>query len=254
MPASAHAQNSSASSADIALPAVSIPERVHRRRGVLLWQARGASDCTFDGATHLLTAGHALWIPSGVHHSLDVHADSVVLPMLFVAKPSPGTLRTATWIAVDREMRAAILALLQVQNSIIQPEADLERRMLRMLHERTVPATGLPMPTSDCAYAIADELRRGPADNRPLAEIVAAHHISTRTVERAFVTETGMTLQEWRIRRRLEVAAAQLRDDDGVSAIASSVGYRSASAFRRAFKRHYGVSPIEYGRRFRVPS
>lgn len=109
------------------------------------------------------------------------------------------------------------------------------------------------MPVSESAHAIAESLRRDPADERPLAALAAEQHVSARTVERAFLAETGMTMQEWRTRRRMEVAAAQLRSEDGLGAIASSVGYRSISAFRRAFKKQYGLPPAEYGRRFRIP-
>jgi transcriptional regulator GlxA family with amidase domain len=170
------------------------------------------------------------------------------------AEPVPGTLRTATWIAVDGELRTLILALLQSQNSIIRPEVDLERRVLRLLQARAVSPSGLPMPVSPGAHAIAERLRDHPADDSPLAELARAQHVSARTVERAFLAETGMTLREWRGRRRMEVAGALLRGADSLPIVAGRVGYRSPSAFRRAFKGHFGMTPGEYARRFRLPA
>jgi AraC-like DNA-binding protein len=221
---------------------------------VLLWQARGASDISLGGAPRQqLIEGHALWIPAGLRHALHVRADSVILPMHMRRRPSSGTLTAPTWITVDGELRTLLLAVLQTQNSVIRPDVDLERRVLRMLEGRAVPPTGLPMPRSETAHAIAEFLRDHPGDASALTELAEAHHVSARTVERAFLADTGMTLREWRSRRRMEVAGALLRRTDSLGAVAGRVGYESASAFRRAFRAHFGMSPSEYKRSFALP-
>lgn len=235
------------------IPPVDIAERVHTTRSVLLWQARGSSECELDGVTAALAEGYALWIPAGVVHALHVREDAVVLPLHVRARPAAGTLSASTWVSVDGELRTLILALLQAQNSIIRPDVDLERRLLQMLQERAVPPTGLPLPVSSSARAIAERLRDDPALGDPVAVLASAQHVSARTVERAFLTETGMTLREWRSRRRMEVAGSLLRREDAPAVVAARVGYRDQSAFRRAFKRHHGITPADYARRHAVP-
>ncbi|MFT4157833.1 MAG: AraC family transcriptional regulator [Microbacterium sp.] len=235
------------------IPPVAIAERVHLTKSVLLWQARGGSRCELDGVSEELAEGHALWIPAGVVHALHIGEDAVVLPLHLRDRPAAGLLRTPTWISVDGELRTVILALLQVQNSIIRPDVDLERRLLQMLQERAVPPTGLPMPVSCSARAIAEQLRDDPALGVPVAALASAHHVSARTIERAFLAETGMTLREWRGRRRMEVAGSLLRQEDSPAIVAARVGYRDQSAFRRAFKRHYGMAPGVYAQRHRLP-
>ena len=236
----------------VGLPTVVIAEQVHENEHVLLWQVRGKSGCTLGGPPQTLVAGYALWVPAGVVHSLRVHADSVVLPMLFDARPV-WWLREPTWFRVDAELRTQLLALLQVQNSIIRPDVDLETRVVRMLRMRAVTPTALPFPRARSAAAIAVHLERNPSDTRRVAELAGSFHVSARTVERAFLTETGMTLRDWRLRRRMEVAGDLLCGDVAVDTVAGSVGYRSTSAFRRAFKRCVGIPPSEYARRYRVP-
>lgn len=235
------------------IPSISLPARVHEDRCVLIWQARGSSECVLDGRSQHLAGGHALWIPAGVVHELTVNEDSVALPMHFAGSlPAPATLPGPTWIAVDAELRTAILAVLQVQNSLLRPDADVERRLLCMLRGRAVPQSGLCMPRSAPARAIAEHLREHPGEDASVSELAAAQHVSARTVERAFGAETGMTLQEWRTRRRMETAAAQLSGDRSPAAVAISVGYRSVSAFRRVFKDRFGMTPGEYARAYRV--
>lgn len=93
-------------------------------------------------------------------------------------------------------------------------------------------------------------MRDDPADERSVDDWAADQHVSARTLQRAFAAETGLTLQQWRTRRRMEVAAALLRRDHPLSSIASRAGYRSDSAFRRAFTEHFGIAPSVYARRF----
>jgi len=238
----------------VSIPSVSVEERRHDDRAVLLWQARGSSTCVLEGETRRLVSGHALWIPSGTTHALEVAPDSVVIPLHIPARLQPiGLLTGATWVSVDAELRTVILALLQVQTSIIRPDVDLERRLARMLPERAVPLTGLMMPVSSPALEIAVLLRDDPSEGRSLAELAAAHHVSSRTVERIFLAETGLSPQAWRTQRRMEIAASLLARSAAPAFVAHRTGYASVSAFRRAFKRQYGIVPSEYAKRQAVP-
>jgi AraC-like DNA-binding protein len=238
----------------VSIPSVSIQERQHDDRAVLLWQARGSSACVLAGETLPLIAGHALWIPPGTSHALEVAPDSVVIPLHIPLRLHPvGLLTRPTWVAVDAELRTVILALLQVQTSIIRPDVDIERRLARMIPERAVPLTGLAMPVSTPALEIALRLRDNPGEDRSLAELAAAHHVSARTIERSFLSETGLSPQAWRTQRRMEVAAGLLARRAAPSFAAHRAGYASVSAFRRAFKRQYGVVPSEYAKRHAEP-
>jgi len=104
------------------------------------------------------------------------------------------------------------------------------------------------MPTSSPARFIAVALRIDPGVDRGVDALAADVHVSTRTIERAFVAETGLTLRQWRIRTRMEAAAALLQHAGSIEAVAYRVGYTNASAFRRAFKGHFGTSPSEFRR------
>ena len=71
--------------------------------------------------------------------------------------------------------------------------------------------------------------------------------VTTDSFMRFFSYMTGMTLKEYIRRRRLTLAANDLRHgDDRVIDIAVKYGYESADAFSRAFAKQHGVTPSAY--------
>lgn len=235
-------------------PSISLPARTRPDRGVLLWQVEGASDCELDGDSVRIPARHALWVPAGVTHRVDVHADSIMLPVHVHVRVDVvvGTLATVRCISVDAELQTMLLALFQSQTTIVTPPHSLDRTVLSMLTGRIVPHCGLPLPSTAAARAIAEHFRDHPSDSTPLSELARAQHVSTRTVERAFLAETGRTARQWRLERRMDLAADLLRRLVAPPVVAARVGYQSYSAFRRAFKAARGETPSEYARRFAI--
>ncbi|OSY38360.1 MULTISPECIES: AraC family transcriptional regulator [Pseudonocardia] len=236
----------------IHLPPVSIAERVERDKHVLLWQVRGRSDFTVDDVPRGLRVGQALWLPVGTRHSFTTQLNAVLLPMSFEVAVTATTLSRPTTIDVDRDLRTLFLAFIQSTYSIIRPSTNIARQILALIEERPVLATSMPMPTTDSALVVAEALRFNPGDERSVDELAESVHTSTRTIERAFLAETGMTLRRWRIGNRMEAAAILLRSHTTPDAVARRVGYVNTSAFRRVFKGHFGVTPGQYIERFRV--
>ncbi|MYY09669.1 helix-turn-helix domain-containing protein [Streptomyces sp. SID4919] len=67
-----------------------------------------------------------------------------------------------------------------------------------------------------------------------------------RSLERAFVTETGPTFGQWRTRSHTHAAARLLRAGASVVSVTQRVGYEDPSSFARAFRDFYDMSPTEY--------
>src|SRR5262249_46104705 len=59
-----------------------------------------------------------------------------------------------------------------------------------------------------------------------------------------FTSLVGQPMNRYVIAHRMEEAASLIEStDDGIAQIAASVGYETASAFSRLFRRHHGMSP-----------
>src|SRR5262249_22644641 len=89
-----------------------------------------------------------------------------------------------------------------------------------------------------------DARYRAPLDVRALAR---AAHLSEAHFSREFRRVFGETPHQYLLTRRLERAAALLRNTDrSVADICLAVGLRSVGSFTTSFGRAYGVSPTAY--------
>jgi len=71
--------------------------------------------------------------------------------------------------------------------------------------------------------------------------------ISEAYLSRVFKEHEGESPSDYIERKRLEESVRLLRGSDlGIAGIAVRIGYLSDTAFRRAFKRKFGMSPIDY--------
>jgi AraC-like DNA-binding protein len=94
------------------------------------------------------------------------------------------------------------------------------------------------------AKDLADRRYREPLDVRTLAQ---AAHLSPAHFSREFRREFGESPHQYLLTRRLERAAALLRNTDRtVAEICFSVGLASVGSFTTSFTRAYGLSPTAY--------
>jgi AraC-like DNA-binding protein len=108
------------------------------------------------------------------------------------------------------------------------------------------------------AKDIIDARYREPLEVRVLAR---AAHLSPAHFSREFRRAFGETPHQYLLTRRLERAAALLRNTDrSVTDICFAVGLRSVGSFTTSFGRAFGVTPTEYrdayppAERMRVPT
>ena len=111
---------------------------------------------------------------------------------------------------------------------------------------------------TDTAPALEREVARALADTRrymeehldePLTISALSRRacLSATTFKAGFRRLYGLPVHAWLRQRRMERAAELLRSSSlSVLGVAQSVGYSSASQFTAAFRRQYGVTPVQY--------
>lgn len=89
------------------------------------------------------------------------------------------------------------------------------------------------------------------ASHAPVAKLAEISGLAERTFNRRFLASTGMTPIAYVHALRLEEAKQMLETtDEPVDAIAEQSGYEDTSFFTRLFKKHVGVTPAQYRKRF----
>lgn len=83
-------------------------------------------------------------------------------------------------------------------------------------------------------------------------DVINNVHISRRSFIRRFKKATGNTPLEYLQRIKIETVKKQLESsDDPISEIIYQIGYSDATAFRQVFKKHTGMSPMAYRKKYR---
>jgi transcriptional regulator GlxA family with amidase domain len=89
------------------------------------------------------------------------------------------------------------------------------------------------------------------ASASPVTAMMRMSGLPERSFVRRFTRATGMSPLEYVHRLRLEEAKQMLETGDAsVEVVAAEVGYQDASFFGRLFRRHVGLTPAHYRRRF----
>ena len=83
-------------------------------------------------------------------------------------------------------------------------------------------------------------------DTVSISDIADAMTINRKYLARIFKEQTGISMQQFLINKRLHEAKKLLKSGFTVEQSASMVGYGDQFAFSKAFKKKYGDSPIKF--------
>jgi AraC-like DNA-binding protein len=211
----------------------------------LTFATRGHLEVLTDDARRIVPADRAVWVPAGVPH-VEVMRAPLSLRSIYVARGSvraaPDRVRT---VMVTPLLRELILHVSRM--GALDRQRPAEARLVGVLHDLLAAAADapldLPSPRDPRARRFADLVTRAPGDPAPIAQLARRAGASLRTLERAFLAETGVAAGEWRRRVRLFHALHLLAGGASVTEAALDCGYATASAFSQAFTRQFGEPP-----------
>ena len=98
---------------------------------------------------------------------------------------------------------------------------------------------------------VQERIEARPEEALNVEDLAAGHATNRRTLERRFRSATGNSILQYMQRVRVESAKHILEQEHKQVADAMyAVGYTDAKAFRKVFKKHVGVSPSTYRKKF----
>ena len=214
----------------------------------LVYAAEGVMQVATPQAAWLAPPTRAIWVPGGVPHRIDMRG-RVAMRTLYLA-PTDGDPRLAACRAIEVKPLLRELILHIVRLGMLDPRrpdhARMEGLLVDLLAESQTAPLQLPLPRDSRALAFAQRILGQPGAEVTLAELARGAGASLRTLQRLFLAETGLSLETWRGRARMQQAVVALSNGASVTGAALDSGYQSASAFIAAFKRAFGVTPARW--------
>ncbi len=222
---------------DLSLPRVNFSAEIAVRQAGEEVLDEEAGGCSIVGAHFVLTGGHS--------------------DILLSSLPTIVHIRTES----DKEMMRWSLDRMRKELRDPQPGGSLIGQQLAYmilvqalrlhLQEQTSKGVGWLFALSDPQMRIAIQcLHDQPGRPWTLQELADRLCMSRTVFAQKFKNKVAMTPMAYLTRWRMLLAGDRLQSsDDSVSAICSSLGYETESAFGRAFRRVWGCSPREHRRR-----
>jgi AraC-like DNA-binding protein len=213
----------------------------------LAWASRGVISVVTDTATWLLPPSRALWIPAGVRHEVRAQG-TTTMRSLYVKTALLAIDWTSPTVVGARPL---LLVLVEYLGDETLSSARRERAaalLADVLEPLAVTTIDVRLPADARARTVAEALLQDPAESRTLTSWGRQVGASGRTLERAFLAETGVPFSRWRTLARLNASLPLLASGRAISYVAPAVGYESTSAFVAAFHREVGLTPTAYFR------
>jgi AraC-like DNA-binding protein/quercetin dioxygenase-like cupin family protein len=216
-------------------------------RAQFVFPTRGTITVLTQRRAWIVPPSRALWLPAHTVHEVSTYGEVEMLSLYVRTADGNGMPDTCAVLEMTPLLRELVVraAALPIQYDEAGEDGLLMRLLLAEM--RRVPRCALDLPLAESAdlralcERILDELAgrsSRAADSPP--------RISSKTLYRRFLRETGISFARWKQQARLLEAIRMLADGLPVTTVAMNLGYESASAFSTMFKRSLGVSPRRF--------
>jgi AraC-like DNA-binding protein/quercetin dioxygenase-like cupin family protein len=224
-----------------------VPAHSHPR-AQLLAVTSGSIAVTAQGSTFVAPPERAVWVPAHIMHETR-HLASTRLRTLYIATDPEMALPAQTAvIPIGPLMRELISAIVARPRDYKERSSD--GRLVAVLIDQIAASRALPLnlpiPTSENLLGLAYQILEMPAEAHTLARLAWSLNMSSRTLERRFKAETGLSIRSFRRQAKLFRALELLSSNMPVSRISDMLGFGEPSAFIAMFKRVFGVTPGKY--------
>jgi AraC-like DNA-binding protein len=218
------------------------------RRSQLLCALEGMAIVSAERNQWLILPDHALWIPAGIRHSVEV-----IEPL------TTGSIYVDPQALTDQPAQSLVVRMTDLMKSLFLEAVNLPHEydpagragliMALILEEipllRRTPLS-LPLPREARLAALCRRFIAAPTAHGTIDRWAAEMAMSRSAFTRAFRRETGLAVSEWRQRACILAALPRLMSGERIAAIAFDLGYESAAAFTTMFKRVLGEPPRRY--------
>ena len=218
------------------------------RKHQLLYVLKGFMSVQTEQGVWAVPPQCAIWIPAEVMHFARATQQASIANLYIEAQP-PAHLEACGILFTRPLLRELILRLVQSGEHLPGSELRHARLIAVLMDELALSpqkSLHLPMPGDRRLKRLIDHLAQSPGLKLSMEQWGALIGVSTRTLGRLFLRETGMSFGRWLQQWDSSMALQKLANGTSVTATAQDLGYESLSAFITMFRRTVGTTPARF--------
>ena len=216
--------------------------------GQLISAASGSMYVGTPGRVLLLSPAMAVWIPPDVEHWMRYGSNNE-MRYVDVWQDEAEKIGAECRVMAMTPLLSALISETMPDNGTGRAN-DHNDALHDLLRHELVAAPDVPlsiaMPQDHRIRTFAEAALEDPGGVESVDSWLAQAPASRKTIERLFVTETGMPPARWLRHARVLHAISRLAAGEKVSSVAFDMGYASSSAFSYTFRRILGRSPTDF--------
>ena len=219
-------------------------------RARMFYVETGFTHITTNHGSSLLPPNRVGWIPPNTRYKVRVSgkASGVILmisPELCDRFRLPDIPRIIT---INEVLKSLLFRIAEWNKE--EPLTQDQELMLAVLFNEFLSSPEeslyLPMPKTQRVKKITDTILQDPSVRRNLDELASLGAMSSRTLRRLFLAETGLSFSQWRQQAQLAHSLDMLAKGVSVANVSDTLGYATPSNFITMFKRSFGETPKKY--------
>ena len=231
-------------------PEMLFSEPHQHSRGQLFGSLRGLISVDVDDGMWIVPPTHSVWVPPHHFHAGRSHGTLHGWSAYIAESACEDLPKRPCAIRTSGLLREAVLrASTWTMGPLDSAGARVASVVLDEIRSLPIEPLGLPLPRDERVQRIARALIADPSNERDLESWANWAAISSRTLSRRFVDETGFNFTAWRQRARLMRSLEMLASDLPVTTVALDLGFSTASAYISMFRRTFGETPAVYRQR-----
>ena len=214
-------------------------------RAQFVFATKGTMTVRTERRAWIVPPSRALWVPAHTVHEVQTYGELEMRSLYVNTANVAGMPDSCVVLEVTPLLRELVVRAAALPTDYDESGEDGLLMQLLMAEMRRLPRCALDLPLAESAdlralcERILDDLTAGRQPAIGPAEL----RVSSRTLYRRFLRETGISFARWKQQARLLEAIRKLAEGTPVTTVALDLGYESASAFSTMFRRSLGVSP-----------
>jgi AraC-like DNA-binding protein len=234
------------SAADLKAATV-LPNHAHEWHQ-LIYVSAGLMSVATEAGSWVAPATWAIWVPAGIRHGIRFVVDSAFRTAYFRPAWANDYPTGCTVISVSPLLRELIVRTIKIGKLDRRHplETAIAALIVSELQVSGARSLGLKQPTGEAMCRAATLMTRRTPQAATVSSLASAVGVGTRTFERQFFAETGMTPGRWRHHQAMLTGLELLASGTAIKTVAAQSGYRTASAFIAAFRKIFGTTPGSY--------